>query len=117
MSVFNKDDVDILDAEVLRRLLKFANHTSEDLVNKNQEIQHLKRVTNENSSDISSIRRDVNTKEVPSNELREIKEEVRSMRKISIIITVVLVIQLLMFGMFFVFLLKPELLENVGILL
>lgn len=57
--MFDTNDLDVIDSDVLRRVIKFANSTSGDLSHASQDIQELKVKMQENTNDIEKLKSEV----------------------------------------------------------
>lgn len=103
MSLFNNKDIEIVDGDVLRRLLKYANHSNDCITNSTQDIQNLKLTQNELEIELSKVKQ-VSSKQ----ELDDVKSEIKTIKTTTVIMTILLFLQLVMFGLFFAYLLYPD---------
>lgn len=103
MSLFNNKDIEIVDGDVLRRLLKYTNHSNDCITNCTQDIQNLKRTQNELGIELSKVQQKSSKQEID-----EVRSEIKTIKTTTIIMVVLMFLQLIMFSLFFVYLLYPD---------
>lgn len=106
MSLFNNRDIEIVDAEILRRLIKNANQTHECMSNVSHDIQDLKRSLNEVDVELSVIKKDI--KSNSNQDLSNVTEEIKTIKTTTIVMVILMILQSIMFGLFFIYILYPE---------
>lgn len=116
MSVFDKDDVDIIDGDVLRRLLKFANKTNDQVFATTDDIQHLNRCTNEATVDISHAKQEIqklrDADKALASGIKNVEKEMRTIKYLAIATVIILILQLLAILPFAIYIFYPELFDG-----
>ena len=99
---FDSRDEDILDADVLRRILKFANQTTGDLSHAAQDIDELKKKSEETEKELEEIKEsleDIIPEESASvkRRLENLTTEVKYIRTLILVGLVIFTVQFILF--------------------